>query len=251
MRWLFLNTIAFYTDPDAVCVRPVLTPEHARLWATLLGITGQLLMASDKMYALPEERVELLRRIFPVADIRPMELYPLDERQMPTLFDVKVRLPGIADWDVAALFNWDRKDATTFALSPERLGLDFKSWIGVDAWSGELLHAGEGKLELSLPPETCRAVSVWEDLQHPQFVGSSRHLTQGAVDLVALKWDPEKLRLSGRSLLVGGDPYRVRIHVPAGYRVATPGVEQKGTLAELIVRKEKSGKARWEIAFAK
>ena len=74
---LYMNNICFWTDPDVVCVRPPLTLDQARLWATLVGITGQLLMASDDMPKLPEERVELLRRIFPVADIRPMDLYPL------------------------------------------------------------------------------------------------------------------------------------------------------------------------------
>ena len=48
----------FWTDPDVVCVRPPLTLDQARAWATLVGITGQLLMTSDDMPKLGEDRVE-------------------------------------------------------------------------------------------------------------------------------------------------------------------------------------------------
>lgn len=257
MRWLFLNTIAFYTDPDVVCVRPVLSLELARLWASFLGVTGQLLMAGDKMYVLPEERVELLRRIFPVADIRPMELYPLDDRAMPGIFDLKIRKPGVGDWDVAALFNWDEKEAKPFALWPERLGLDCKAWLGVDAWSGELLHSGEGKLELTLPPAACRVVSVWKQAQHPQLVGTSRHLTQGALDLLSVAWDGDASRLSGTSEVVGGDLYRLRFHLPKGFRLNEPPAGWSITktpasgegLAEATLKPERSRKERWAFAF--
>ncbi|MBC7289685.1 MAG: alpha-galactosidase, partial [Armatimonadetes bacterium] len=109
MSRLYLNHIAFWTDPDVVCVRPAgqdgssLSYDQARMWATLLGITGQLLMASDRMYDLPEDRVELLRRIYPVADIWPMELYPLPGR--PRVFDLKDTKENHGDWDVEAVLN--------------------------------------------------------------------------------------------------------------------------------------------------
>ena len=251
VQWLYLNTLAFYTDPDVVCVRDPLGFEQAKVWATLVGITGQLLMASDKMYELPDERVELLRRIFPVADIHPMELYPLDAAARPGLFDLKVRKPGVGDWDVAALFNWSETEPKAFELSPAKLGLGGASWICLDAWSGELLHRGDGALKVEVPPAACRVVSYWPDLGRPQFVGTSRHLTQGAVDVEALKWDEASLTLTGTSQVVGGDPYRVRIHVPDGYRVATKGVEQRGALAELRIERDKNARIRWQMEFAR
>lgn len=142
MRRLFLNTIAFYTDPDAVCVREPLAFPLAQLWATLMGITGQVLMASDKMYELPEERVELLRRIYPVADIHPMELYPLEGR--PGIFDLKVQHPTAGAWDVVALFNWHETETRQVQLTPGRLGLPTGEWLCLDGRTGELLHRGEG-----------------------------------------------------------------------------------------------------------
>ena len=251
MDWLFLNTIAFYTDPDVACVRPPLPCEQARLWATLLAVTGQLLMASDKMDELPDERVELLRRIFPVADIHPMELYPLDADAKPGIFDLKIDRPGVGRWDVVALFNWSESEPRTFELSPERLGLAGERWICLDAWSGELLHHGDGRLALAVAPASSRTVTYWPDLGRPQVVGTSRHLTQGAVDLDRVSWDGDRLRLSGRSRVVGGDPYRIRLFVPPPYRVLTRGLEQTGPLAERIIRTDRNRKVSWRIDFAR
>jgi hypothetical protein len=251
MQWLFLNTLAFYTDPDVVCVREPLPLEQAKVWATLLGITGQLLMASDKMYELPDERVELLRRIFPVADIHPMELYPLDASQRPGIFDLKVAKPKVGHWDVVALFNWGEKEPRAFELSPQKLGLAGDRWLCLDAWSGEFLHSGDGKLKTEVPPAACRVVSYWPALGRPQFVGTSRHLTQGADDVESATWNPKKLTLSGVSHVVAGHPYRIRVHVPEGYRVLTACATQSGPLAELTIPSDKGGKVKWQVPFAR
>jgi hypothetical protein len=251
MQWLWLNTIAFYTDPDVVCVREQLTMDLARVWATLVGITGQLLMASDKMDELPDERVELLRRIFPVADIHPMELYPLSDRDMPGIFDLKVARPGAGAWDVVALFNWSDTAARTFELSPAKLGLQGAAWVVMDAWAGRLLHAGDGQVAVEVPPGACRVVSFWPDLGRPQLVGTSRHLTQGAVDLESLAWDASRSRLTGTSQVVGGDPYRLRFYVPEGWKVLTRSVGQEGRIAELVLERSENARAFWRVDFGR
>lgn len=248
-QWLFLNTLAFYTDPDVVCVREPLPLEQARVWATLVGITGQLLMASDKMHELPDERVELLRRIFPVADVHPMELYPIEAPQRPAIFDLKVSKPGVGTWDVVALFNWDEAGPRTIELSPQRLGLAGDAWLCLDAWNGALLHAGSGTLAVEVPPTACRVVTYWPDAGRPQFVGTSRHLTQGADDVERVAWNERTLTLSGVSHVVGGDPYRIRIHVPAGYRVLTACATQRGPIAELTLTRPENGPVPWQVAF--
>jgi hypothetical protein len=250
LQWLYLNTIAFYTDPDAVLVRDPLTLEQARLWATLVGITGQLLMASDKMTELPDARVELLRRIFPVADIHPMELYPLSTAQRPTIFDLKVNLPNVGRWDVAALFNWS-DEAHTVTLSPERLGLAGDAWVALDAWNGTLLHDGDGTVTVDVPAQGCRVVSLWPRDEVPHLVGTSRHLTQGAVDVKSVEWDGKKRRLTGVSHVVGGDPYRVYIYVPEGYVVASDNAVQDGKLATLTLTHEANEKTTWQVLFAR
>ena len=43
MKFLYLNTIAFYTDPDVVCVREPLAFERAQLWAPCLALQDNCL----------------------------------------------------------------------------------------------------------------------------------------------------------------------------------------------------------------
>lgn len=247
LRRLFLNTLAFYTDPDVVCVREPLPFSQAELWATLVGITGQLLMTGDKMYELPDKRVELLRRIFPVADIHPMELYPLEGQ--PGIFDLKVQHPTAGEWDVVALFNWDELNAKPVQLDPDRLGLPAGEWLCLDGRTGELLHHGDGQLVMQVPPTACKVVTYWPVEDRPQFIGSSRHLTHGADDVEAVKWEENRLRLSGISHVVGGDPYLLRVYVPAGFHPLTRGVTQEGVIAELRLTRKENTKVRWRIDF--
>ncbi len=120
-----------------------MTLDQARAWATLVGITGQLLMTSDDMPKLGEDRVEILRRIFPVADIRPMELYPLLGK--PRIFDLRVATPRAGQWDVVALFNWDTRSTASLRLDPKELGWPAGGYVYYDVWEKKLLGVGESR----------------------------------------------------------------------------------------------------------
>jgi hypothetical protein len=53
---------------------------------------------------------------------------------------------------------------------------------------------------------------------HPTLLSTSRHVTQGMVDVTAEKWEPAAGglagTLSGSSKIVGGDNYEIRIALP-------------------------------------
>lgn len=249
LRKLYLNSIAFYTDPDALCVRECVSLEEARLWATFVGITGQLLMMSDKMYELPPERVELLKRILPVAPIRPMELYALDEKHRPDIFVLKVDKSQVGQWDIAALFNWSETEERVIELTPARLGWQEKEWLCVDYWQGEVLHKGAGTVKIVLPPKTSRLLSCWKLENRPVFTGTNRHITQGGIDMEWLDWEEETLTLSGVSQVVGGDPYEIRIHVPANYQPEECALRTDGGLMKLMLHREQNESVRWKVKF--
>lgn len=50
------------------------------------------------------------------------------------------------------------------------------------------------------------------------LLSTSRHVRQMAFDVRRLAWDAGQNRMSGVSRAVSGDPYQLRIYVPAGYR---------------------------------
>ncbi len=251
MRCLHFNTIAFYTDPDAICVRDPMPFETARLWTVMVGITGQMVMAGDVMYKLSEQRVDFLRKIYPVADIHPMELYPLAEKEMARIFDLKVKIPDIGEWDVVAVFNWEGKETAKIGISPARLGLDSGTYIYVNGSDGNILYVGEEKVYVDVPPRECRVVGMFRKEDHPQVIGTNRHITLGAVDLESVHWDRKSMSLCGRSLVVGGYKYQVWIYVPEGWTVTTPDIEIKGELAILRIKSFENQTIDWKIDFRK
>src|SRR5262249_42525143 len=72
LRGYYLHNIAWYSDPDVMLVRSPMTLDQARVWAALQGLTGQALMATDRMPDLSKERVDLIKTVYPATDIRPL-----------------------------------------------------------------------------------------------------------------------------------------------------------------------------------
>jgi hypothetical protein len=114
-RGYYTHNIAWYGDPDVLVVRPPLTLEEARTWTSILGLSGQLLMLSDDTPTLPEDRRELPKKIIPVADITPMELYPATTDRH--IWMLHIARP-FGSWAVAGLFNWDN-DGNEILLGKE------------------------------------------------------------------------------------------------------------------------------------
>lgn len=240
-RWGFLNNVVWWCDPDTLCVREPLTLGEARIMATLVSLSGQALMTSDKMYELPEERVEILRRVIPTVDIHPMEFYPWDEDKLgrPNIVDLKVA-KHYGSWDVVAVFNW-QEEATTIRVDFAKLGLaagDGIRYHVFEFWGKRYYGQFEDGFSITLPTRTCEVFAIRQASNHPQVISTSRHITQGVVDLIDLVWDEQNCELHGSSLLVRNDPYHLYIYVPAGFNFAKlVTAPRKREIATKIVKK--------------
>jgi hypothetical protein len=113
MEYYYQHNIVWYTDPDVMLLRPPLPIEQARAWATLQGLTGQALFASDRMPDLPENRVEILKRVFPAVDARPLDLFPSPKSKR--IWDLKIHHLSRV-YDVVGLFNIGQSEAETTLL---------------------------------------------------------------------------------------------------------------------------------------
>jgi hypothetical protein len=257
MSGYFLHNVAWYADPDVVVVRPPLTLDMARAWATLAGLTGQATLTSDPIDELPEPRLEVLRRVMPAADVRPLDLFPSKRRK--TLFDLKVQHLG-RRYDVVGCFNLDERRARPVHVRFEDLGLDPATphhlW---DFWNREYLGCFEAGLFFDVPPAACRVVTVMETADHPQLLSTSRHVTQGPVELLAYRYDGASMVAEGTSSLVGGDPYGLVFAFPcAGRSFRVKEVRAAGAAWSLesgrghsvvTLRPETSGPLEWRVAF--
>ena len=153
-------------------------------------------------------------------------------------------------WRITALpFRARSDEAKRIELSPQRLGGQAGAWACVDFWKGELLYVGDEQLTIDVPAKTSRLLSCWPLAGRPQFVGSNRHITQGADDVESVAWNESQCRLSGVSRVVAGDPYKVRIFVPDGFKAKGENIFTKGNLAELSISSPTSKKLRWQVTF--
>ena len=260
LPYLHLHNIVWYGDPDVLLVRAPLTLDQARAWATLQGLTGQALLSSDRLMDLPPERVELLHRVYPAVDVRPLDLFPCERDK--TVWDLKIRHLD-RSYDVVGVFNYDKAKASRTYLAWQDLGLpDDKPVHVYDFWNKEYLGCWAAGMMVEAAPTSCRVFSLVPADAAIQLVSTSRHMTQGWVDLSALKHNDDGTRWSGTSKLVKNDPYTLSFAFPRGtnFKVKSATADgATGTLpvqihnhqgwASLSLASTQSGPVDWLVEF--
>ena len=61
--------------------------------------------------------------------------------------------------------------------------------------------------------------AIREARPHPWVLSTTRHISQGGVDLLDERWDAGARTLSGKSTVVVGDPYVLTVHLPEGFKL--------------------------------
>ena len=210
----YLHNIVWYTDPDVMLLRPPLTVDQARVWATLQGLTGQALMASDRMMDLSEERVELLRRVYPATDIRPLDLFPTERQKR--IWDLKVNHLG-RQYDVVGVFNFEEGKSDQVYVAWKDLGIDATGPMHVfDFWHHEYLGAWDNGISVTSAPTSVQVLTLVPATDRIELVSTNRHITQGWVDLADLRSNAAGTTFSGRSRVIGNDPYELAFAFPRG-----------------------------------
>jgi len=234
MQYYFLHNIAWYADPDVFIVRQPLPLEQARAWATLQGLTGQAALMSDRLTDLSPERVELIKRVYPAVDIRPLDLFSSDRNKR--IWDLKINHLG-REYDVIGVFNFDDSKSTPMFVNFRDLGLPGDKLVHVfDFWNKEYLGAWERGISVELPPASTRVLTLLPASDQIQLVSTSRHITQGWVDLVSHSFDAARNTYSGRSKVVKNDPYELRFAFPQGKYFAIKTATARSRTGRLPVR---------------
>jgi len=180
----FLHGRVWYNDPDPIYVRDSVPLEHARALVSWVTLTGQLNASSIQFDELSPERLHLLQRTMPAHGLKPRPV-DLFEQRIPRVW-LLTDGQGPSRRDVVGLFNWDEKEAAQIQHSFEQVGLaPAQSYIGFDYWADAFVEPFSGSLSATLPPASCRILAVRPLAAHPQVLSTSRHITQGVIDLVA------------------------------------------------------------------
>ena len=208
-RLYFLHGRTWWNDADAFYVRADLPLAQARLSASWIALSGQLNLNGDWIPGLPAERLDIIKRTMPAhgATARPVDYF---DAALPSIWLV-TNARQMVRRDVLGLFNWEKKQRA-IGCTAARAGLEpAEKYYAFDYWANALLPPLGSDLRLEVPPQSCRVIALRAAEGHPLLLGTSRHITQGMVDVNAEHWDAATGTLSGTSLVVAGDPYELRI----------------------------------------
>jgi chitodextrinase len=237
-QWYAHNNF-WITDPDTVHIRVQsggwgVTYTEAQSWATIAGLSGGILKMGDKFWDTTQvtaDRLHFYKKIAPPYGVAavPIDMFEHNSssRDYPNFFVVPVKKPWGNYW-VIGVFNWAGTAATKTVDFVKCFEVGAQEVMHIfDYWSDRYLGTHSGSLNVTLDSHACKLYAVVpRDITRPQIVSTSRHISQGGVDLAAVNWDAGNKILTGTSTrLVTGVPYTMALNIPAGFTLqsATAG----------------------------
>jgi hypothetical protein len=252
----FLNKRVWYNDPDPLYVR--IEPEmSSKVICTYVTLAGFMNSSSEEYSKLKPNQLDLLKRTMPShkAVARPVDLF---ENTIPRLWLVTDKALGF-ERNLIGVYNWESKEAT-IEYDLKRMGLKGNTvYVAFDYWSNGLLPLFKDKLVRTLPARTCEDLSVRVLADHPQLISTSRHITQGFIDVLKEEW--KNNTLNGTSELVADDPYELRITTlvsEGGFALEGVKVDNQDVtieskteegLVRVMLRSKKSARVQWFVSF--
>jgi hypothetical protein len=256
----FLNGRVWYNDPDPVYVRKKNPLNSARWMCSWLAISGAMHTSSEQYSKLDPARLDILKHCLPGHDFetRPVDLF---ETNQPRIW-----LTGNDRVNIVGLFNWNQKQETQITYDLDKLGLNnSNTYIAFDFWENKFVDSVTDQLKQTLPGGTCRVLALRPRTSYPQVISTSRHITQGLMDVLEEKWSADTKILTGKSAVVGNDPYELRIALPKVgtweiKNIAATGAnilkgeqgergEQNEPGLRLVIKSSESKDVQWTVEF--
>jgi hypothetical protein len=269
-RLYFLNGRVWWNDPDPSSVRAAgasmgvsaVSLAQARLAASWVSIAGQFYLNSDWLPDLPAERLEVMKRtmVHHNALARPVDYF---DNFLPAIWLVTDTNQSFRR-DVIGLFNQEKAELAVDCAC-EKLGLEpAKTYFAFDFWDNKLLPPFRDSFTGKVPAQSCQVIAVRADAGHPLLLSTSRHVTQGIVDVTGETWKANTL--SGTSQLVANDPYELRVAGLRGqdiqWRLVSSGVSEKDAaagvttslseepgLVRITLHSPETRAVKWKLAF--
>jgi hypothetical protein len=260
----FLHGRAYYCDPDILYVRNSFELDQAQLSASWAGITGQMTIDSDWMPDLDAERVNILKRVMPAHGLkpRPVDLFDTDKPATTWLLTDTTKSTRR---DVIGLFNFD-KQPINISFSLDKIGLDRnKTYVGFNFWKNQLIPEFSNQFSQGLLAQSTEVIAVRPISQTPQIISTSRHVSQGMMDIDQEKWNNKNKSLFVKCKVVEKDDYEVRIVNGASGSFWTPAnvilskTDQKngviatfvedGILTRVKIKSDKSKEIEFHVEF--
>jgi alpha-galactosidase len=168
-------------DPDCLLLRETtqLSLDEIQSLATVIALSGGLLVLSDHLPELPVERLAIAQALLPTIGQRPQVLDWFDAG-MPQR--IRLDLSSSSEtWHLLALHNWQGQEKEfDFSLQDYNVKTERSHWLR-DFWENEthILEKNES-IKISIPSHGVRLFAVRAvDENSPVYLGSNLHISQG------------------------------------------------------------------------
>ncbi len=228
-RKLFVNdscNVLTLDQPIPLC--------EAQIVASLFGICGGPVMLGDDIATISEERLNLIRKVFPRTPeiATPVDLFERPLPAYPRVFHNHVQADW-GEWDIVTVLNYD-DEALALPVSLASLGIAGPRPPAADTprlsaqyrlfefWNEQYLGVVEEEFTAVVPPRSVRVYRLSRKTRHPWVLGTDMHVMQGQVELSDVRWDRETLTLSGTATRPPGSSGTVFVSVPRGLAMTNP-----------------------------
>lgn len=234
----------------SVRIRTTISTEEAITRLTPVSMLGLPFNIGDDLRRLSSERMDMMRKCLPVADVHPQNL-GFTKKQEIVPICVNICKP-FGSWTVFSVSNTTEcATVHTYDLQKD-LGLAAGSYLLYDFWNDDFLGFSSNLLSLELQPHQTRNISIRKCTGYPQVVTSSRHILQGAVEIIGEIWKNNVLHI--RTQCVADYDYNIKVFVPDTYICNDPAISQSesihsGRLITLTPQSQNNGQDIFDISF--
>nr|MDO8110379.1 alpha-galactosidase [Candidatus Sigynarchaeota archaeon] len=269
-RRYYLHNRVWFTHACAIQFRAPLKHNEIIVQATVIGLSGSVFKVAETWLNMKDQDFDIVSKMLPVYRPKGRGMRPVDlmTKEYPECWDLLVDDAGngLGAYHVVGLFNWGENQYLGEPLAEEYreikvdfkdLGLDpLKTYIAFEFWTNTCKGEFKGSYTSRIEPRSVELLVFREKTGFPQFLSSTRHITQGAVDIVSSTWDGAKKMLAITAKAVQDHEHGVDVYVPSPWKLkkaAVNGVKVATSLkanSHLVVAFKNNIAARLDIELA-
>jgi hypothetical protein len=211
----YFHRRTWINDADHVCM-DLLTTRQAEAAATIIAFSGGHMISGDRLVDLDPAKLEILKKVTPSYGEAavPVDLFDAD---IPTTFVLHVERP-FAAWSLVAIFNPALDVAVERRFPLSRLGLGSgRRYLAFDFWRQRLVGDVTHELGVRVEPGSVTLLALHAATGAPQLLSTSRHVTQGGIEIEDVRWNDAERNLSGVSTGPPQSAHDVFVYLPDGH----------------------------------
>jgi hypothetical protein len=211
----WVNDRAYHREVCDMSMRMQADIEEVRVRAAIMTLANASISWSDELTYLPPSRIRMMQQCMPPGNpqMQPVDLF---DRDIPSVWHIRAKNEA-DNWDVVGLFNFNEQTESREVRFAD-LGLDAKAEYAVfEFWEEKFLGVVKQGIELQLPAQSSRILSIRRLTGKPQLIGTDMHVLQGYHELKQLAWDESQTTLSGRFQRMPGLHSKAFFLVPTGF----------------------------------